>query len=640
MNRRSLFWVVLIAIFAVATLNKVVRLDRPWTIRLDVVGAKYSNIARNFVRDGLWDPPLVQKMHHGSPPPPIAVPPLNAHPPLVPLAVALAFRIAGTDAPWAARLAILPASLLVALLIFLIARRTASTRVAMAALWFAALMPGAAFYGAWVDPVGWWSAAGILLCFLVFLPWVDSTTAPPAAWRGPALAAAFALAAMAEWNAVFVLPLLLIASAFANRQRRWWGIAWGIGAAALMYAVYRAILPGAVSGLAKLKKLATLSAFDGSFFATVGDHLVRLYGWPLLCLVAVGLAGLAWRAVRRSVDSFDVVIVLALGFQLWYTAAYPNAARVHDFCLVYTAPPFAWLAARAFLSIHEVVRSRAQVAGWLWLCAVLPWAGWVTSQALAGWAKYDAAVAPVERLARVVSAAIRPDEFVVTPYPHGELTSIAYHADRTIIGGITSAALLHRVETLLGRPAACVLPADEVARYPTLAARLARSDRANREGFFVFDLKNDPIEDAEPATLPAPDHIQARVQGSSLTIRWAPVEDPRVIAYRVAFGNAPGHYPVTFDVTEPCFERHRCPPGELRFIVRAIGKAGRRGRASGEQAASIIGAYDYSPHVLALAIVTIVLLLAQVTVMRRKPRSGRSATDPTDGCNGLRHQEH
>ena len=94
-----------------ALLNKAVRLDRPWTVEHDTVGALYSTIARNSLREGLLDPPFEQRIHTGFPPAELRGHTYSNHPPFVPLAVAASFWLTAGDAAWAARLAMIPAAL-------------------------------------------------------------------------------------------------------------------------------------------------------------------------------------------------------------------------------------------------------------------------------------------------------------------------------------------------------------------------------------------------------------------------------------------------------------------------------------------------------------------------------------------------
>jgi len=138
---------VLVGLLGLAAfLNKAVRLDRPWTVEHDTVGALYSNIARKFLRDGLLDPPFEQRIHPGRPPAEMGRLTYSNHPPFVPLAVAASCWLTTSAAAWAARLAIIPAALLCVLLVFRLARLLAGTRLAALAALFMGLMPASAYY--------------------------------------------------------------------------------------------------------------------------------------------------------------------------------------------------------------------------------------------------------------------------------------------------------------------------------------------------------------------------------------------------------------------------------------------------------------------------------------------------------------
>jgi len=629
--KRALPFLVLIGL--AAFLNKTVRLDRPWTLGYDTVGAIYSTIARNFVREGILDPPLVQKQNTGRPPPRVVVAPQSNHPPLVPLVVAGVFWLTGSDAPWAARLAVIPAALLALILLHGLPRRLGGRRLAATAVLFMALAPGAAFYGAWVDPVGWWSIFWGLFCFRVALPWFQSDRAAPGAWRGPALAAGFSLAMLAEWNAVFLLPVLLLQITLGGGRRRWLpAVSLGL-AAVLMALLFRAILPGSGDSLAKVGKLVRFSDWNGELVAQLVEYHVTLFGWPLLGLAVPSAVAILARTVTRRVTPLDRLVVALILFQAWYTVIYPIGVRVHDFCSLYLLPPIAILAARTVVHAHDWVRARVRhgrIVATLGSILLVPWALHATYRGLEGWSRDDPNVRAIQLMAHAVREAVRIDEVAATVIPSAGLPSVGYHADRFVVGGVTTVPALEALMRRPERPDAFVIPETDVPSYPELAAALGGAPRTTSAGFLVVNLRGlrpgslVPVPGAAaPGGLPAPTGIRASVQGKRVTVTWDPLRSDRVGGYRIAFGNEPGIYPAMFDVFEPRFTYELEAVGRIHFVIAPRDRENRLGRRSADRSVELNAPVSYLPHILAMAVAAIVLSLGHTWFVTRRADSLR-----------------
>jgi len=630
--KRALPFLVLLGL--AAFLNKTVRLDRPWTLGYDTVGAIYSTIARNFVREGVLDPPLVQKQHTGRPPPGVVVGAQSNHPPLVPLAVAAVFWLTGSDAPWAARLAVIPAALLSLFLLHGLTRRLGGRRLAAGAVLFMALAPAAAFYGAWVDPVGWWSIFWLLLCFRVALPWFQGDRPRPGAWRGPALAAGFALAMLAEWNAVFLLPVLGVEAVAGGGRRRWLPVVSLGVAAVLMALLFRAILPGAGESLAKLGKLARLSDWNGALVLKLVGYHVSLFGWPLLGLAAPSAVATLSRVLTKRITPLDRLVVALILFQAWYTLIYPVGVRVHDFCSLYLLPPLAILAARTVLAGYDRVRVRANrpwAAAAFGLILLLAWALHATHRGLEGWKRDDGTVRPIQLMVWAVRGAVRVDEVAVTVVPSEGLPSVGYLADRFILGGVTTVPALEALMQRPERPAAFVIANVEVPSYPELMAALGVAPRTESFGFRVYDLRGLQPGSfarvpgaARSGGLPAPTDVRASAEGKRVIVTWKPPPgSDRVSGYRIAFGTEPGIYPVMFDVFEPRFTYEIEAVGRVHLVVAALDRKNRLGRRSADASVELNAPVDYLPNFLAIGIAALLLSVGHAWFVTRRAAPGR-----------------
>ncbi|MBN2490691.1 MAG: hypothetical protein JXQ29_07570 [Planctomycetes bacterium] len=635
-------WLVCGAILLAALAGVAYRFDRPWTAGMDQMGARYSIIARNFVRDGVLDPPLRQRTHLGQPRPGVHFTPVHTHPPLVPLVIAAAFRLTGTDAAWAARLAMLPAFLLALFLVYRLGASGGGRRRGVAAALVFAVAPGSGFYGAFPDPVSWWIIALVLLFVHALRPWTDARAGAPGWGRGAALALVFAAGMLAEWHMAFLVPLLLVLWGFGGRARRLAPLLPLLLAIPALLLAYRVLLPAPEEQggyLFVLRKLARPEQWSLAYWQTVLRHQAELLGWPLLAATGLSLLALAFRIARRRATPLDrrVWILLAfLGLLLWI---YPLAFRLHDYCHLYLLPPAALLVGDAMLRVHAWFARRAgrRVAAAALLLGLLAWAGSAVHHTLRRDRALDAYVMPIQLHARVLREAVRPDEIAAAPVGLESNESICYYADRMMIPMVTTPELLEALKGSAFAPAAYILAPSEASSYPALIAYLdAGWPRRDTPVARVYDLRppraargGEAGPEAAVPDVPAVRGIRTRRLGSRVEIHWDPVPDPRVRRYRLYFGAAPRQYVVHVDAAAPPLVREAEVCGTAYFVVAPVLADGRIGTRSAEHSIELESERSVWRTLAALAAATLGILgLHLVVVLRTRPGSPPARRPP------------
>lgn len=621
-GRGLAFAVALAAVFIAA---KSARLDRPWTVGHDQMGARYSTIARNFVRDGVGLP-IRQFTDTGRAIPSDAR--ITTHPPAVPLLVAAAFAVTGTDAPWVARLVAILGAALALGLVWRLCVQFASRRVAAAAVLVVAIAPASAFYGAWVDPVGWWSIAAVLAVLVAYGRGLAGDTTPRAAdvaW----LASAIVIAMAIEWNAVFLAPLLAVDAVLRARpgaMRTLLAIGIAGAVTALLYRYGFAL--GGSEGATPFAKLARVDQWTVGFAATLVGYWVRLLGEPLAIAAALATGALLVRCVRTGADAFDRIAIVLLGFQAYYTAVYPIGSRVHDFCSLYLVVPVGLLVGRSVIALHDRLRTRhgrgvAAVTVGLALLGVGLHAAWL---GLRGWAEHDRHAHAITAFAAVARSHTSPGEVVATTVPVDRLESVRYHADRAMAGGITTGAMLATLADGPHHPALFVLPRADRLAYPALTATLdahARRTPIDRD-LWLYDLRGtdartwpDPADrDGRPRLAP-PRDVTIAVDGTRVTIDWRPPTGVTPSGYRIDVGDAPGRYPVGIDVAAPPVTRTLPGDGRIHVVIAARGPDGVLGRRTADHGVTLRATPDRSRALLAIAIAVTALALLHAALLAR-----------------------
>lgn len=248
----------------------------------------------------------------------------NHHPPLVPIMQAVSAKIFGQE-PWCYRLPGAICSVLTSGLLFLMLARKFDWRIGLAAGLLYALCPFMWLFGDMPDVVGPHMMLFGLLTIECYSRWSDDTGANQK-WMYWAVGCWF-LAAMCDWPAFFLVPILCVDFAIKHPYRSWWrvlpyciisGLVLGTTLAWLMaggdnsviFETYRRVNGGASD--------AGLRIGLGSWLkVAIGYYVYHTFTLPviLLNLAYAGSIGLMlWRRAKGLLAHDTTLMMLAWGW--------------------------------------------------------------------------------------------------------------------------------------------------------------------------------------------------------------------------------------------------------------------------------------------------------------------------------------
>jgi hypothetical protein len=398
-------------------------------------GAFYSNIARNYLRYGYvetrfapvistGDTPVEERRYY------------LTHPPLIGLAVSVAFHLFG-EHEWSARLVPLAFSLGCILLIYRLGSSMASRETGLAAAGIYAFLPVEIVYGAHVDPQGPPLAFFSLLLFLAYLE------------KRPLLATgALVLGAGFDWPIHYLAGLLAIHALASRSDRGAWGaglLATSVLLVALFFLYARLVAPhprqlylestaedaflfwtGIRVAPDRIPGRSIEAPTAREWLARMGSHFDSLFTVPILALTAFGLVVYG---ARRSGGELRILLF----WGLLHVLLFPLGAFVHDYWSIYLAPGLALAAAVALRWIADHVGRRRELffaGSTTAICLFLLWEG---IQAV------DSLPREPVRLGRALHALATPDEGILALNPIDARD--AYYADRRIRDQINRIAL-------------------------------------------------------------------------------------------------------------------------------------------------------------------------------------------------------
>ncbi len=308
----------------------------------------YGNIARNYLHFGFVET-------KGAPISNITPDSLDEaeyyfhHPPLTGWILTGVFQLSGPQ-EWAARLLPLIFSTGCMALVYFIGTRLWGQVAGVAALAVCAVLPGAVFYGSFVDVQGPLPLFFILWTACAYIRFCERTS-----WlRLAHILGAFAVGTLCDWPVYYMALLLpLHHLLFCDRRSRkilwlpvagvmlfalfWTYAAWveGVPAATVPKNVFSLALSRFQAGPGAEAESLSLARRLGKIF---GEHLVHFYSLPCLALFLAGTLLLIVRLVRGTSPTKDGMLAVFTALGLMYVLMFLYIASLHDYWTYYFIP--------------------------------------------------------------------------------------------------------------------------------------------------------------------------------------------------------------------------------------------------------------------------------------------------------------
>lgn len=340
----------LLVILLAALLVRLPLVDLPFGRNSEGIGSYYGIMARNYLERGLFDTALlpVQSLGSNDVDPPTLYP---HHPPLVPLLIALSYAGFGIG-EWQTRLPFVLFTLAATSLLYVIVLRAFSTtsadatadaaaaarpmrRATVCAALFA-FTPIALRYGGAPDVIN------AQLIFFVLLTVAAYTRFRRIGSTGAFLLLCLALvpAALTDWPAFYLVPILVIQFTLTHPRREWgWIVAFGLFAVLLFAGIY-AYISGVTGDWTLildqfLRRSSSLAddlqqpfTWSGWFTDAVIGHNVMSHTWPLVITGTLGALH-ALITLRRCSAPLTLTRIL-LGFGILHVLVGRQGVLVHD----------------------------------------------------------------------------------------------------------------------------------------------------------------------------------------------------------------------------------------------------------------------------------------------------------------------
>jgi 4-amino-4-deoxy-L-arabinose transferase-like glycosyltransferase len=349
-------WIALAMILIGAAAVRLTVIDKPFLRDSEGLGAYYGVLARNYLRHNwteTWGVPIQSVGQWPGVEPTV----YGHHPPLLPMLIAATYAVFG-DGEWQTRLTSALFALGCSALLFILLRNRGRPRAGLfAALLFAAL-PMSIYYGGHPDVIN----PQLVFFILLTLAAYQHLHAQPTMKRLLLLCAAFLPAALTDWPAFFVVPVVCLHFAATRPVKAWsWIIAFG-SFATLMFALEYAQIAMAMDDWRwmgeKVGKRTFSDANDqgirfnwGRWWTVIFDHNRLRHTLPVMILAGAWLCGAMVR-VRRP-DEATRFVRLVFAFAVLHIFIGKQGVYNHDWWLW---PVTVFVTLAAALALDEIVR--------------------------------------------------------------------------------------------------------------------------------------------------------------------------------------------------------------------------------------------------------------------------------------------
>jgi len=323
-------------------------INRPWVGHRDFNGAVWSNVARNYNRYGFIATKFGQVNNYGALAPQTFSYYIH-HPPLLPILVAISFRIFG-ESEAAARYVPIAFSLGALIFVFLLSRRfwgILGATISSAAL---IATPQYLYFGRMVnhEPLTFFF---IVAATYFYVLWKEK----PSRLHFSLFTVMLIGGGLSGWPMHLFMGSVFILDVFAERRvRKPILIVPLVGVILLgLFLVHASILKGsgnAFTDLLDILKVRTgqVPESGGFSWASLAERMYLWlkyeFGWPLLILSVLGIVGAALIGTAQAKRFLGLVVMLFLVAVL-YILLFPHGAWNHDYWSYYLLAPLALSAA-------------------------------------------------------------------------------------------------------------------------------------------------------------------------------------------------------------------------------------------------------------------------------------------------------
>jgi len=399
----------------------------PWNAKQEgITGAVYSLCGRNFVRHGFMETEFIPFRNAG------AISPEEFHfyvnhPPLVPILVALSFKIFGVH-EWAARLVPLLFSLGSLWMIYLLGKRFWSLETARTAAFIASILPIFSYYAKHVDVLGSTLLFFVLLTWITYECWI-ATRKPK--WLLIALLS-FSGAMMTEWDAVLLAIFFPFDLVFFKKEKIWSWRVWIFPMTEACFLLfftlhlYHGVGEAFLAPILQALKFHRTSIRLWDYFQRIGLYALVFIN-PFGVILAISGCWITLQEERGRCETKKRLLLFLFGMGVFHAFFFPNFTWIHRHAFFMLTPAIAYAAAIAVTRLSSwASRSRTRRLWALLFGLLFIGSSLMTTLAIQHWSRS----ATARELGEFIRARSQFDEVVLTSGPH--LYPVLFYADRKI----------------------------------------------------------------------------------------------------------------------------------------------------------------------------------------------------------------